>query len=109
MAALLTMTFINEFRDEGFETGYFLPGTVALLNEAEKMLLARIRPQAIPLAEAHLVIDYENFLMSSIGNWYGDIYETNLEWAKNSKMNQTEDAIPVGHDKYIRPILMGKL
>ena len=82
----------------------------AFLDEAEKILLAKLRPQIIPLAEALLKIgDVDNFLMSSVGNSYGDIYETTLDWAKNSKMNQTQDAIPVGHDKYIQPILLGKL
>ena len=48
-------------------------------------------------------------LVSAIGNYYGDIYETHLEWAKGSRLNQTEDAIPVGFKEYIQPILKGKL
>ena len=40
---------------------------------------------------------------------YGDIYETQLEWAKGSKLNKTQDAIPTGHKEYMLPILQGKL
>lgn len=69
----------------------------------------RIRPQAINIIES-LQID-DNQLVSAIGNSYGDIYETHLEWAKDSKLNHTElgDAIPDGYMEYIMPILKGKM
>jgi hypothetical protein len=49
--------------------------------------------------------------MSAIGNKYGDIYETHLEWAKGSIMNKTEkgDAIPDGYMEYIMPMLKAKM
>jgi hypothetical protein len=47
--------------------------------------------------------------MSAVGNSYGDIYETHFKWAKESKMNQTEDAIPRGHSEFLLPILQGKI
>ena len=47
--------------------------------------------------------------MSAIGNSYGDIYETHLEWAKNSRLNQNKGAIPDGYMENIMPILQGKL
>ena len=53
--------------------------------EAIKKLLLRIRPQAIPLVESVELPD--ETVCSAIGNSYGDIYETHLEWAKNSRMN----------------------
>jgi len=44
-----------------------------------------LRPHMIPLVE------YMNWdpamTMSSIGNHYGDIYETTMEWAMDSKLN----------------------
>jgi len=52
------------------------------MNEAIKILLEKLRPQMIPLVEQFDMSD--NFLMSAIGNSYGDIYETHLEWAKDS-------------------------
>ena len=48
--------------------------------------------------------------MSAIGNSYGDIYETHLRWAKDSKLNHTKagDAIPDGYMENVHP-LKGKL
>jgi len=50
-------------------------------------------------------------LQSAVGNSYGDIYETHLRWAKESKLNKTKggDAIPDGYIEYIMPILKAKL
>lgn len=46
-------------------------------------------------------------LLSAIGNSYGDIYETHLEWAKDSNLNHTKlgDAIPDGFMENMMPIL----
>jgi len=41
-----------------------------------------MRPQAIPLVESSGLEP-----ISAIGNYYGDIYETQLEWAKTSRLN----------------------
>ena len=86
MVSLATITFINEYTEVGYECGYFPKGTIQLLDNALKTLLARIRPQIIPIVE-NLIPHSDNYIMSAIGNSYGDIYETHLEWAKGSKMN----------------------
>lgn len=39
----------------------------------------------------------DDLLLSANGNSYGDIYETHLEWTKNSRLNRNEDAIPDGY------------
>lgn len=58
----------------------------------------------IPLAESHYNSD--NLMPSSIGNSYGDIYETQLEWAMNSRMNKEDkDGIPVYFEELIKPFL----
>ena len=77
--------------------------------EAQKQLLKELRPQALNLVEALKLPD--SLLMSAIGNQYGDIYETHLEWAKDSKLNHTKsgDAIPDGFLEYMMPILQAKL
>ena len=75
--------------------------------EAIKLLLAELRPQIVSLVESIGFPD--EFLTSAIGNSYGDIYETHLNWAQNSRLNQTEDAIPDGYLKYITPILNAKM
>ena len=58
----------------------------------------------IPLIESWEYPD--EILISAIGNSYGDIYETQMEWARNSRLNKT--AVPKGFE-YFRPILTGKL
>ena len=48
-------------------------------------------------------------MMSAVGNSYGDIYETHLQWAKTSRLNDDKGSIPEGWNEYILPILHGKL
>ena len=58
----------------------------------------------IPLIEAWEFPD--EVLISCIGNSYGDIYETQLEWARNSRLNKI--GMPKGFE-YFKQILNGKL
>jgi acyl-CoA oxidase len=58
-----------------------------LINDAIIIINKNIRPQAISIIEALGVPDIK--LQSAIGNSYGDIYETHLEWAKDSRLNKT--------------------
>jgi|TARA_B110000285_G_scaffold193373_1_gene222349 hypothetical protein len=68
-----------------------------------------MRPLVISILESAEIPD--ELLSSAIGNSYGDIYETHLEWAKNSRLNHTKlgDAIPDGYMETIMPILKGKM
>jgi acyl-CoA oxidase len=59
-----------------YETGFFAMGTYQHLMEAQKDNIKLIRPQMIPLVEAFAIPD--SYLVSAIGNSYGDIYETQL-------------------------------
>lgn len=92
---------------ECYATGYFERGVSyqRILDEAIKQVNRRIRPQALSILESVKVPDYE--LWSAIGNSYGDIYETHLEWAKESRLNKTKqgDAIPDAYAKYMMPLL----
>jgi hypothetical protein len=56
-----------------------------MILEAIKIIIKELRPQALNIVEATEVPDA--VLCSAIGNYYGDIYETQLEWAKGSKLN----------------------
>lgn len=80
-----------------------------IINDALIMVNTKIRDQALNIVESLGCPD--NLMMSAIGNSYGDIYETQLEWAKDSRLNKTKsgDAIPDGYLEYITPILKGKL
>jgi len=53
----------------------------------------------------------DSLILSAVGNSHGDIYETHLEWAKNSRLNDTKigDAIPDGYMDHIMPILKAKM
>ena len=57
-------------------------------NAALDLLIKELRPQLIPLAEIQMFPD--EVLPSAIGNSYGDIYETQLRWAKESRGNSQE-------------------
>ena len=107
LCALLGLTWLQEYKANGYDAGYFQKGAQTLMDEAIKLLLAKLRPQMIPLVEQWKFDD--NVLMSAIGNSYGDIYETHLEWAKDSRMNKTPGNKPKNFDKYMMPILKGKL
>ena len=79
-----------------------------MVEEAFKLLLQRLRPQLISLTEIHASSD--KLLMSAIGNSYGDIYETHLEWAKNSRLNDAKNgSIMPGWKENMMPIIHAKL
>lgn len=92
-----------------YQSGYFTPGVnySQLINEAIKAVNLRLRPQMLSIVETFEWSD--KVTMSAIGNSYGDIYETHFDWAKSSRMNQNEDAIPDGYLQYMQPILKAKL
>jgi len=90
-----------------FASGYFHEAnTYSNLQQAYKMIIKELRPQILPLAEAFRIPDKE--LTSAIGNSHGDIYETQFDWAKNSHFNK-QSSIPEPYNKYMKPILKGKL
>ena len=98
---------MQDFLSYGYECGYFTPGANDLIDEAIKVLLKRIRPQAIPLIEIYNFPD--EYLQSAIGNSYGDIYETHFRWAKESRLNYPNGNIPPGWKEKILPIMNGKM
>ena len=92
-----------------YESGYFSGKPFSeYIDEAVKSILKKIRPHAINLIEGYELSD--DILISAIGNSYGDIYETHLRWAKDSKLNHTKlgDSIPDGYMESIKP-LKGKM
>ena len=107
LCSMMGLNWLQEYTIFGYDTGYFQKGTQVLMNEAIKILLNRIRPQVIPLVELWGYHDSE--LVSAIGNSYGDIYETHLKWAQESRLNDNKGSIPDGYMEYIMPILQGKL
>ena len=67
-----------------------------------------LRPQMIPIVESYDAPD--GFWPSVIGNSYGDIYEWQMEAAKNSRINKINaDNIPPYFEELMKPILKAKL
>lgn len=64
-----------------FESGYFQPkiNYSRMILESIKRTNEAIRPQILSIIESIGISD--NVLCSAVGNSYGDIYETHLEWA----------------------------
>lgn len=90
-----------------YETGYFTSGATLLIDQSIKHMLTKLRPQILNLIEVFGHTD--NTLMSAVGNSYGDIYDTHLEWAKTSRLNDDKGTIPDGYMEYVMPILQGKM
>jgi hypothetical protein len=51
MSILAGLHFLKGFMNIGYDAGYFKKGSDGLVDEAYKIMLSEIRPQAIPLAE----------------------------------------------------------
>ena len=70
-----------------YECGYFKPGSSQLVDACYKQLLVDMRPHMIPFIE--FSPNFLSGLKTTIGNAHGDIYEMQLEVAKNSRLNRT--------------------
>ena len=83
-----------------YACGYFGKGATKLLDDSMHMVLTELRPHMVPLVEA-FTIDAQDF--NVIGNKYGDIYELQLDTAKNSRLNRTP--VPPYYEKYMKPTM----
>ena len=109
LCVLYGLTALKKDCSPLYESGYFSGKPFSeYIDEAVKFILKEIRPHAINLIEGYELSD--DILVSAIGNSYGDIYETHLRWAKDSKLNHTKlgDSIPDGYMENIKP-LKGKM
>lgn len=84
-----------------YECGFFGQKSGLLLDEAYAKLLVDLRPLMIPFIEYSPNMMYG--MKSTIGNDHGDIYETQLDVAKNSRLNKTE--VPPYYVKYMNPTM----
>ena len=83
-----------------YETGFFNKGSSRLLTESFKYLLVQLRPHMIPLVEA---CPHGETTFSVIGNKWGDIYEAQLDFAKNSRLNNHK--VPRYYDTLMKPTM----
>jgi len=110
MELLTSIYALHEIRKDNqmlYETGYFGQGSNSLLNEAYNMLLRGLRPHIIPLVEGseENIQQEDSWNISTIGNKYGDIYETQLEVSKNSRLNTGK--APACYESLMKPIIKG--
>jgi len=84
-----------------YECGYFGTGSGQLCDAAYKKLLVDMRPHMIPFIEYSP--NYVYGIKSTIGNTHGDIVETQLEVAKNSRLNKHE--VPPYYEKWMKPTM----
>ena len=68
-----------------YESGFFGLGSGRLLDLSYRALLTEMRPQMLGFIECFP--ESSQFVPTTIGNAYGDIYEMQFETARNSKMN----------------------
>lgn len=88
-------------------SGFFVPQAKRIIGLAKDKLIAKLRPQLIPLAETI----FQAEVPSTIGNKYGDIYETQMDRARGSRLNALDKAnggVPPQWNDYIKPFLSGK-
>ena len=85
-------------------SGFFAPEGMKMARMAMDRLVAKMRPHLIPLSEA--IAFHE--IPSNIGNKYGDIYELQLDLARNSRLNKLDkDGVPCQWEEHIKPFLHG--
>ncbi|XP_077986283.1 peroxisomal acyl-coenzyme A oxidase 1-like [Glandiceps talaboti] len=90
----------GHFAQDGYMTGQQL----SMATDQIVSLLAVIRPNAVPLADA---FDFRDELLCSVlGRYDGNVYENMYKWATESPLNKTEV-----HDsyKYLKPMLHSKM
>merc|ERR1712127_137703 len=73
------------------DSGFFGPHAGRNMAAAIAKLNGELRPQMLSLVETYYIPNH--MIPSTIGNYYGDIYNTQYEWARDSRMNK-ESVIP---------------
>lgn len=85
-----------------YECGFFTAGCGKLIDGALKLMLETLRPQMIAVVEMR---DDLTFTNTAIGNPYGDIYESLLDYAKASELNTGNP--PPYYEQYMKPLIQG--
>jgi hypothetical protein len=105
---LISIFALHEIRKENqnlYETRFFGPGSMKLLNESYNEALRELRPHLVNLVEMSKLETEDSWNLSTIGNKYGDIYETQLEVAQNSRLNTGKP--PPYYERLMKPLIQG--
>jgi len=92
-----------------YETCFFGPGSATLVTSAYNAQLLLLRPHVLPLVEMgeRSMLSEESWNISTIGNKYGDIYETQLAVAKASALNNSDGSPPPYYKTLMQPLIHG--
>jgi hypothetical protein len=101
---LLLATFaLNQVQEDFqalYETGFFQPGTGRLFDDTYKHVLNSLRPHLLHLVETN---KQENYISSTIGNEFGDIYEGLHDHITTS--SPLSKSRPRYYEKYMKPLI----
>lgn len=101
---ILALKSLSEDCGAVYAAGYLAPTGFDSIREALDILIKRMRPHLVPLVETFALPD--EIIPSSIGNSWGDIYEQQLAWAMNSRLNKEDkDGVTANFEPYIKPFL----
>jgi len=104
LTKIVALKSLSEDCGAVYAAGYFAPQGFDSVKEALDILVRKIRPHLVPLVETFAMPD--EIIPSSIGNSYGDIYEQQLEWAMNSRLNKEDkNGVTANFEPYIKPFL----
>jgi len=83
------------------EGGYLNETQADMIRVQVRQLLVDLRPEAVGIVDS---FDWSDFtLISALGKYDGNCYETLYEWAKKEPFNQGE-VVP-GYNQYIKPLM----
>ena len=100
MLKLVAIKMLMKDSEGLYETGFFGAGSSRLQTEGFKHLLIQMRPHMIPLVEDFPMLDT---ISTTIGNKWGDIYEQQLDFAKNSRLNKWK--VPRYYESLMKPVM----
>ena len=104
LTKIVALKSLSEDCGAVYASGYLAPQGFDNIREALDLLVRKMRPHLVPLVETFAMPD--EIIPSSIGNSYGDIYEQQLDWAMNSRLNKEDkDGVTANFEPYIKPFL----
>ncbi|KAI9259010.1 acyl-CoA dehydrogenase/oxidase [Phascolomyces articulosus] len=101
LAYLFALHTIDTEMSEFMMSGYLSPAQGKLVKDQVLELVARIRPDAVPLVDALALPDY--YLASALGRSDGKVYESLCEMVEREPLNHT--LVVESYENYIKPFV----
>jgi len=97
---IFVLDLLRQNHHELLVTGFMNKNSTMLLREAFLQSLTELRPHMIPLVEFCPIAEAN--LLSTIGNKYGDIYETQFDVGRQTRLNKP---VPPYYDSLMKPVM----